>query len=601
MICKLGRRVCVNVTKRWGTLFDVTNALDILIELRRRHVFRVVGIYVVGAWVVLQVADLAFSNFGLPPGAMRYVWFALLAGFPLAVVWGWRYDLTVNGIVRTLPAAAGEEADVRLKSPDYVILAALAGIILVIVGGMLNQIRQLPSAGFVHQTAKLSSVAVLPLENLSGDADQAYFAAGMHDALITSLAKISSLRVISRTSTLRVAKNLTLREIGSRLGVDKVIQGSVTRENDQVRITAQLIDVETDDHVWSENYVRPVHSLVALQNEMATSIASAVEIELTPDELRRLDSRGEIDPDTYDTYLRAMYKFRRESASGIREGIDMLADAVENDPTSALAWAGLAYGYLEIGHSPFPMSPAIPRARAAAERALELDPDLAHAHLTVGMFKLYYGWEFDAAEASLLEALEISPNLVDAHYHLAWLHELRGNHDSAVAYGEQTKVLDPLSPFYSGWLAEQYRAAGRYDQAIAEARETLDLRRDYPVAYIALGNTYLEMGDIDAALNAHANLKESGLWSFIYGATLAQAGRADEAMPIVENLEERGASVPLVMLYAALGEHDKAYEWMMIARDGQAGWYPWLLTWMPQTREMHQLSNVRALAEDIGL
>ncbi len=572
-------------------------------ELRRRHVFRVAGIYVVGAWVVLQVADLAFDSFGLPPTAMRYVWFALIAALPLAIVWGWRYDITPTGIVRTAPAAEGEAVDARLRTPDYLIIAALAGISLFILAGVVNEIRQLPSQSSVSVDRRniLSSVAVLPLDNLSGDDGQAYLAAGMHDALITSLAKISSLRVISRTSTLRVAKNLTLSEIGNRLGVDKIIEGSVTREDDQVRIIVQLIDVATDEHLWTENYVRPMQNLVALQNEMATSIASAVKVRLTPEEERRLESRGEINPETYDVYLRAMYKFRRESSAGIREGIEMLADAVENDPTSALAWAGLAYGYLEIGHSPFPMSPAIPRARAAAERALELDPDLAHAHLAVGMFKLYYGWEFEEAEQSLVRALALSPSLVDAHYHLAWLKELFADHDAALRYGEQTKALDPLSPFYSGWLAEQYRAAGRYDDAIAEAQETLDLRREYPVAYIALGNTYLEMGDEEAAVEAHSNLADSGLWSFVYASTLAQVGRGEEAMPVLQRLEEREASVPLVVLYGALGEHDKAYEWMLEARDGQAGWYPWLLNWFPQTRGMHDDPRVQALAEEIGL
>ncbi len=572
-------------------------------ELRRRHVFRVAGIYIVGAWGVLQVADLAFANFGLPAAAMRYVWFALVAGFPLAIVWGWRYDITPEGIIRTAPKVEGETTDTRLRTPDYLIITALASITVFILGGVVNEIRQLPDGAGASASREetLSSIAVLPLDNLSGDDGQAYLAAGMHDALITSLAKISSLRVISRTSTLRVAKDLTLREIGYRLGVDKIIEGSVTREDDEVRIIVQLIDVETDDHVWTENYVRPVQGLVALQNEMATSIASAVKVELTPEEQRKFESRGEINPETYDVYLRAMYKFRRESARGIREGIDMLADAVENDPTSALAWAGLAYGYLEIGHSPFPMSPAIPRAKAAAERALELDPELAHAHLTVGMFKLYYGWDFAGAEESLLHALELSPNLVDAHYHLAWMKELFAAHDEALAYGEQTKVLDPLSPFYSGWLAEQYRAAGRYEDAIAEAKATLELRRNYPVAYIALGNTYLEMGDMDKAVDAHANLAESRLWSFIYGATLARAGRREEAMPIVEQVEERGAALPLVMLYASLGDYDKAYERLIESRDAQAGWYPWLLTWMPQTREMHDQPRVRALAEAIGL
>ena len=436
-------------------------------------------------------------------------------------------------------------------------LGGIAVIAIIILAGLVNEIRQLPAENrrlALTERPILSSIAVLPFANLSGDSEKAYIAAGMHDALISGLARISSFRVISRTSTLRLPDDMSVPEIANRLGVDKVIEGSVTTEEDSLRIIVQLIDAEHDEFLWSENYVRPFESLVALQNEMASSIAGAVQVRLTPDEARRLESRGEVNPATYDAYLRAMYKFRRESAKGIREGIEVLSDAVENDPTSALAWAGLAYGYLELGHSPFPQSAAVPRAEAAAQRAIELDPDLAQAHLAVGMFKLYYEWDLVGAEEALLDALELNPSLINAHYHLAWLKELYADHEAALDYGVQTKILDPLSPFYSGWLAEQYRSAGMFEEAIAEADNTLDLRRNYPVAHIVHGNTYADMGDMEKALEAHAKLADSRLWSFMYGATLARAGRSDEALEIAARLEERNASVPLTLIYAALND-----------------------------------------------
>ena len=553
---------------------------------------------------MLQVADLAFANFGVPDGAMRFVWIALLAAFPLAFIWAWRYDLTADGIVRTSVAEAVSKADTRLRAPDYAILVAIAAIGITIIAGLVSGIRELPEQNrrlALTERPIRSSIAVLPFSNLSGDADKAYIAAGMHDALISGLARIASFRVISRTSTIRLPDDLSVPEIANRLGVDKVIEGSVTTEDANVRIIVQLIDAEQDEFLWSENYVRPFESLVALQNEMASSIAGAVKIQLTPEEVRRLDSRGDVNPDTYDAYLRAMYKFHRETGQGIRDGIEILSDAVENDPTSALAWSGLAYGYLELGHSPFPQSAAVPRADTAAQRALALDPDLPQAHLASGMFKLYYEWDLDGAEASLLNALELNPSLINAHYHLAWLYELYREHDAAIDYGEQTKILDPLSPFYSGWLAEQYRSAGRFDDAIAEANNTLELRRDYPVAHIALGNTYADMGDIDKALEAHARLGDNGFWSFLYAATLATAGRTEEALEIAGRLEARNASVPLTMIYGALGDREKTLHWLNEAREGKAGWYPWLLTYFSQTSVFHDDPEFRMQAEALGL
>jgi len=567
-------------------------------------VFRTAGIYIVAAWVILQVADLAFESFGVPTTAMRFVWFALIACFPLAVVWGWRYDITPNGIVRTPPASGDEAFDLQLSPPDVVIISALAAILLIVLMATVNEISRLPQSidhRYSLNRDVLSSIVVLPFENLSADSSQDYLAAGLHDALISNLARITAFKIISRTSSLRLSDHLTIPEIGKQLGVDKVIEGTVLRDEDDVRVRIKLIDAAREEHIWTESYVRSFDGLVALQNDIATSVASAVQVRLTPEEMRRLESRGEVNPDTYDTYLRAMYRIRRETGPGMREAMQLLMDTVENDPTSALAWAGLAYGYGELGHSPFPEEGAYPRAKAAADRAIELDPELAEAHLAVAMYRMYYEWDFAGAESAFEQAIRINPSLVSAHYHLAWLYELYGRDEEAIRLGELTKELDPLSPFYSGWLAEQYRDAGMFDKAIEESEATLKLRPDYPVAFLVLGETYADLGQFEKAIEYHENLKNNYFWSFALAATLGAAGRIDEALEIAQKYEKGGDSLALVLIYASMGDHDTAFKWLLRAREDKIPWYPWLLKWYPQTRGFHGDPRVVELAEELGL
>lgn len=285
----------------------------------------------------------------------------------------------------------------------------------------------------------------------------------------------------------------------------------------------------------------------------------------------------------------------------MREAMQLLMDAVEDDPSSALAWAGLAYGFGELGHSPFPEEGAYPRAKAAAERAIALDPDLAEAHLAVAMYRMYYEWDFEAAEQAFERAVQINPSLVNAHYHLAWLFELYGNDDDAIRLGELTKALDPLSPFYSAWLAEQYRDAGMFEAAIEEAESTLRLRRNYPIANLVLGETYADLGQFDKAIEYHERLKNNYFWGFALATTLAAAGQREAALEIAESYEQRGDSLVLVLIYARLGDYDTAYEWLLKARDARIPWYPWLLKWYPQTHGFRDDPRVVALAEELGL
>jgi tetratricopeptide (TPR) repeat protein len=296
-----------------------------------------------------------------------------------------------------------------------------------------------------------------------------------------------------------------------------------------------------------------------------------------------------------------MYRIRRETGKGMQEAMQLLMDTVENDPTSALAWAGLAYGYGELGHSPFPKSGAYPRAKAAADRALELDPDLAEAHLAVAMYRLYYEWDFVAAEQAFEKAISINPSLVTAHYHLAWLFELYGRDDDAIRLGELTKELDPLSPFYSAWLAEQYRDAGMLDAAIEEAEAALSLRQNYPVANFVLGETYADLGDFDKAIEYHERLKNNYYWSFALAATLGAAGRKEEALEIAKKYQKDGNSLVLVLIYASMKDYDAAYTWLLKAREDKIPWYPWLLKWYPQTRGLHHDPRVDELAAELGL
>ena len=571
-------------------------------ELRRRRVFRSAGIYIVAAWVLLQVFDLAFGSFGVPETALRYVWIAAIAGFPLALIFGWRYDVTASGIVRTLPADADTEVDLRLRGTDYALLSVLATVAVIVVAGAFMEIRQGPMRSGAWYTAGrvATAIAVLPLDNLSGDSAQDFLTVGLHDALISTLSRITRLRVISRYSSRRVDTELSLNRIGDILNIDLVLEGSVTREGEQIRVNVSLVDTDSEETLWSESYLREMANLIDMQNEIASTIAREVKVQLSPEEQQRLAQTDTSESDTYEAYLRGMFQLHRGSPRGYRRAIEIFTEAVENNPTSALAYAGLAIGYSQLGHSPYPVPGAYPRAREAAERALEFDPDLAEAHLAVGMYKMYYEWDFPGAEAAFQRALAINASLVDAHYHYAWLLEVLHRNEESIRYGEYTKELNPLSPFYSAWLADQYRDAGLFDKAIEEAQTTLALNPDYPVAWLTLGLTYLDMGRTDEAIDAHNRLRGNQFWGFFAASTLAAA---DGNTEFVQNYIENGDNNPftLALIYASLEDREQTLRYIEECKEDHIPWYPWLLNWFSQTRFVHGDPRIRALAEEIGL
>ncbi len=574
-------------------------------ELQRRRVFRMTAWYILAGWVAIQVASEALPALKLDDSTIRYVWIAVLAGFPLAVFFSWKYEVTAGGIRRTVATRSAKPGDLRLAATDYVLLSCLA---LLAVFGLYNLSGRALQEGATAQEILEAShllpgtIAVLPLENLSPDAEQEYFVSGMHEALINSLCKVSALRVTSRTSAKLVDTDLTVPMIARTLGVANVIEGSILREGDRVRVSVQLIDAASDRHLWAETYERAVDDVLGLQADVARSVALAVQVKLTSQDEQQLARSLDIRPDTWESYLKAMFQFRKETLRGREAGIAILEEALENDPTSALAYAGLAQGWSELGHSFFPVRGAYPRAKAAADRAIAIDDTLAEAHLAVGMYKAYYEYDWAGAEASLRRAIELNPSLVDAWYHLAWLLELFERDEEAIEYGEKAVELDPLSPIWSAWLADQYRDAGDYEKAVDTAEYVLGLYPEFPIGWFVLGNTFAEMGRFDEAIEAHAHLEERPMWYWVRAYSFGLAGREQEAQEIIARIDpETDNGFPLAMLYATLGDYDNALFWLDRIGDIRMPWYPWLVSWFQVFRPYHDRPEIIERARELGV
>lgn len=562
--------------------------------------FRMTAWYILASWVLIQVASEAFPALNLDERTIRYVWLAALGGFPLALIFSWRYDVTSQGIRRTETAVESATDELRLARTDYLLLL----ILVVLAFGGIYQLSQraLEEVAVLEvapETRDINprSIAVLPFENLSPETTERYFVNGMYDSLISNLGKINALQVTSRTSASRVNTSQGVPFIGRKLGVAHVIEGAVFREGNRVRISVKLIDAASDQHVWSETYERPFDDIMAIQASVARTVARIVQAKLTIQDEDQLARVLEIRPATFESYLRAMFQFQTETQEGYQAGIEILEKALANDPTSALAYAALGQGYSELVHSVMPRMEAMKRARAAVDKAVELDPTLAEAQLALGLFQMYGEWNFEAAEASLKRAMELNPSLSDAWYHWAWLLEMMGDDEVAIAAGEKTVELSPLSSMYVSWLAEQYRDAGDFEKAIELAESVLSLSPKYPVAWFALGNVYLDQGRYEEAIAAHENLAHLPYWAYALGQTYAWAGQPEKALEVAQLYEQESRKdIPLAIIHAALGDVEKTLYWSEQAREKRLPWSLGLFSYFTATRSLLEDPRIRTEA-----
>jgi TolB-like protein/DNA-binding winged helix-turn-helix (wHTH) protein/Tfp pilus assembly protein PilF len=392
---------------------------------------------------------------------------------------GYRFIATVtqNGHepeAREPQVAKGQWNTRRWLLATLAVLMCLGIVFFTNVGGVRNWIA---SRG--RSTPQISALAVIPLENLSRDPAEEYFADGMTDALITTLAKMGSARITSRTSVMRYkGTKKSVKEIGGELKVDAIVEGTVLRSGDHVRITAQLIQVSTDMHLWAEAYERDLSEIVALQDEVATNIARHINIVTRP-----LEKARAVNPQAYGLYLKGSYFFYQYTSQGWQRAIEYFNKAIESDPKFAPAYAGLADVYLVAGaYGSIPTQEALTRGRAAAQRALELDDNLASAHYAMATAFTWYDWDWVNAEREFHRALELNPNdALGRNWYGGYL-SVRGRHDEALLEHERARQLDPFSLIVNANLARSFYWARRYDDAILQARKTLELDPHFGVA-----------------------------------------------------------------------------------------------------------------------
>jgi TolB-like protein len=421
----------------------------------------------------------------------------------------------------------------------------------------------------------IRSLAVLPLENLSNDTSEDYFADGMTEELITQLGQIRSLRVISRTSVMTYKSNRkSLTEIARELRVEAVVEGSVLRSSDQVRINAQLIAVPADRHMWAQSYAGDLRDTLALQSRVASAIAEQIRATLDPRERAVLAKSKLVNPEAYEAYLKGRYFWNKRTGDGLKKATAYFTRAIEIDPNYAEGYSGLADSYALSGdwkYGVLPGGEAFAHAKAAAAKALALDDSLGEAHASLALALDLYDWDWKAAETEYERAIELKPGYAPAHQWYSWHLIMMGRNSEGISELRKAESLDPLSLIISADIADALCVARRYDEAVQQSKKTLEMDANFAVGHFELGQAFVQKQLYDGAiaelqraieLSGHSGAFESNL-AHVYGAL----GRKEEAVEILKDLKARHNENPSVaadiaLVYVGLGNRDRAMMWL---------------------------------------
>jgi TolB-like protein/DNA-binding winged helix-turn-helix (wHTH) protein/predicted negative regulator of RcsB-dependent stress response len=504
--------------------------------------------------------------------------------------------------------SAGAEDRHGLAAMQRLLASKKFGIVLLLLFGILTAWMFRPKNS---HSPVIRSLAVLPLENLSGDPSQDYFSDGMTDELITELGQIKKLRVISRTSVM-VYKGArkTLPEIARELNVDAVIEGSVLRSSEQVRITAQLILASADKHLWAQSYEGDVRKTLALQKQVARAIAEQIRIELTPEERDVLKSEKAVNVEAYENYLKGRYFWNKRTADGLKKAVDFFNHAIEKDPTYAPAYSGLADAYALLGDWKYGIlapKEAYPKAKAAAVRAIALDSTLGEAHISLAYCLDGFYWDFASAGREFTRGIELSPGYATGYEWYGWHLASLGRNAEAVAEVEKAASLDPLSLIISSDLAEELLIAHRYDEAVEQARKTISMDSFFAPAHYVLGQAFVQKHMHQEAIAELQKAIELSKGSTAFTANLAYAyavsGRRNEAVKILNALKNRSqngfSNAPeIALVYVGLDQKDQAMAWLEKAFEERFS--PWVLM-RPAFDPLRSDTRFQDLLHRIGL
>jgi TolB-like protein/Tfp pilus assembly protein PilF len=562
-------------------------------ELKRRNVYKVAVAYIVAGWALSQGIAQVFPVFDIPNWVIRLIVVLIIIGLPISLVLAWMFELTPQGIKRTetadaMPAATRKKKHVWIY---VVVIGVLLSIGLFLLGrySAVNGASRSSASAARTEAATVpdKSIAVLPFDNLSRDPDNAYFAEGVQDEILTRLAKIGDLKVISRTSTEKYkSAPANLREIAQQLGVAHIVEGSVQKANDQVRVNVQLINALTDAHLWADTYDRKLLDIFSVESDIAKTIADTLQAKLSGSEKTAISKKPTANPEAYELYLKARFFWNKRTGADLKTAAQYFERAVTADPSYGSAYAGLAQSYLLI-----PVFGAgaprdfFPKAMVAAHRAIKLDETSAEGHSALAMLVLF-DFKFKESEEEFRRAIELNPNYATAHH---WfgnsLLVTLGRFDEAIKEGERAVELDPLSLIINADLGSTLMIARRYDEAIAQLRRTLALDGNFGYAHWNLGEALYLKGDIPAAISEYekaAALDDDPQILALLGRAYADTGKREQALEILQKLNEKGQQHYVrkylyTVVYTGLGDKATAIDYLEKANeDGDTPDTTWL-------------------------
>ena len=535
-------------------------------ELKRRNVLRAAAFYAASAWLLVQVATQVFPLFHVAEWVVRWIVVAAVIGFPFAMLFSWFYEWTPQGLQREseIPPNESITRQTGRKLDRWIIaILALAVVLLLANTFVLHRETDDGTASAVPE----KSIAVLPFDNLSHDPENAYFSEGIQDEILTRLAKIAELKVISRTSTQRFKSSPeNLREIARQLGVAHVLEGSVQKSRDSVRVNVQLINAATDAHLWADTYDRKLTDIFAVESEIARTVAETLQAKLTGSAAQVLASRPTDNPEAHQLYLKGRYFWNKRTTANLQKAIEYFQQAIDLDPQYALAYAGLgdAHSIVPIYAGTRPLDD-LSKALAAARKAVELDDNLAEAHTSLAN-TLVMNAQMAAAEPEFRRAIALNPNYATAHQ---WFGEClfgEGRYPEALAELEKAHDLDPLSIIINASYGMTLAGAGKTAAAIDQLHKTLDLEPNLVAAHAILGQTLEREGKLAEATAEYSKNRELApvpaslamlAWAY------SQAGRTEEVRKILSDLTSQSEShyvgpYALAVVHLALGEKEEA-------------------------------------------
>ena len=547
-------------------------------ELKRRNVYKVAVAYAVVCWLVIQVSSTVLPTFHAPEWVVQTLVVLVALGFPISLVIAWAFELTPEGLKRTEDVDLGAAQRPRHRAWIFVvIIAGVMSLGLFFLGRYTATTKQ--SGG---PTATQKSIAVLPFANLSRDPDNAYFAAGIQDEIITRLSKITDLNVISCTSTQRFKSSPDdIPAIAVQLGVANILEGSVQRTADAVRVNVQLIRGATDTHLWADTFDRKLTDIFAVESEIAKTIAETLQAKLSGSEQNAIAARPTESTEAYQLYLKGRFFWNKRTGQNLNKAADYFNQAIAADPRYALAYVGLADAYVLMPlYGAGAPRDCYPKAKAAAKKALELDDASAEAHTSLAQVHCYYDLDYPQAIREFQRAIELNPNYATAHqwYGSSGLAAL-GQFDDAVAEVKSAIALDPLSLVINTDLGNTYYRARRYDQAVDQMRKTLEMDPAFYYAHWNLGSALAAKGALKPAIEEYEKaraLNDDPSMLGLLANAYAKSGNKAEALKIRDQLElvskqryVSGYSFALADL--GLGNKEEALHWLEKAYGDRAG------------------------------